>query len=72
MIMSNGKEYVTVLKNIATIELKGANFREAQRLPLLSQNGIPVKASLIYGRNGSGKSTIANAFKVMKHRQFSQ
>ena len=64
--MSNGKEYVTVLKNIATIELKGANFREAQRLPLLSQNGIPVKASLIYGRNGSGKSTIANAFKVIK------
>lgn len=55
-----------MLKDITTIELHGANFRTAQQLPLLSKDGTPVKASLIYGRNGSGKSTIAKAFKVLK------
>lgn len=55
-----------MLNDIATIELQGANFRTVQRLPILSQNGAPVKASLIYGRNGSGKSTIAKAFKRLK------
>ena len=66
MIKSNGKECVTALKDIAAIELKGVNFRVAQRLSLLSQkNRVPVKALLVYGRNGFGKSTI-NAFKVIK------
>ncbi len=55
-----------MLKDIAKIKLQGANFREEQELPLLSQNGTSVKASLVYGRNGSGKSTIAKAFKVLK------
>lgn len=55
-----------MLKDLATIEIQGANFRTPQRLFLLSQNGIPVKASLVYGRNGSGKSTIAKAFKKIK------
>ena len=55
-----------ILKDITTIELQGANFRTAQRLSLLADNGTPAKASLIYGRNGSGKSTIAKAFKKLK------
>ena len=55
-----------MLKDITTIELQGANFRTAHRLPLLAHNGTPAKASLIYGRNGSGKSTIAKAFKKLK------
>lgn len=55
-----------MLKDISTIELQGANFRTPQRLCLLAQNGTPVKASLVYGRNGSGKSTIAKAFKKIK------
>lgn len=55
-----------MLKDISTVELQGANFRTAQRLPLLSQNGTSVKSSLVYGRNGSGKSTIAKAFKKIK------
>ena len=55
-----------MLKDITTIELQGANFRTARRLPLLAVNGTPVKASLIYGRNGSGKSTIAKAFRKLK------
>lgn len=58
-----------MLKDIATIKLKGAFFQTESELPLLSENGIPVKASLIYGRNGSGKSTIAkpNATKISDH-----
>ena len=55
-----------MLKDITTIELQGANFRAPQKLALLSQNGTPTKATLIYGRNGSGKSTIAKAFKKIK------
>ena len=55
-----------MLKDITTIELQGANFHPAQRLSLLSQDGTPVKASLVYGRNGSGKSTIAKSFKKLK------
>lgn len=55
-----------MLKDITGIKLQGALFRTTQRLDILSQNGVPVKASLIYGRNGSGKSSIAKAFKKLK------
>lgn len=55
-----------MLKDITSIELQGANFHTAHRLLLLAQNGTPAKASLIYGRNGSGKSTIAKAFMKLK------
>ena len=55
-----------MLKDITTIELCGAGFSIPQRLSLLAQNGTPVKASLVYGRNGSGKSTIARSFKKLK------
>lgn len=55
-----------MLKDITTIELCGAGFGMPQRLSLLAQNGTPVKASLVYGRNGSGKSTIARSFKKLK------
>ena len=55
-----------MLKDITSIKLQGANFRAATHLLLLGQNGTPVKASLLYGRNGTGKSTIARAFKKLK------
>ena len=55
-----------MLKDITSIKLQGANFRTATQLLLLGQNGTPVKASLLYGRNGAGKSTIAKAFKKIK------
>lgn len=54
-----------MLKDILTVELQGGIFRTPQRLSILSKNGTPAKASLIYGRNGSGKSTIAKAFKTL-------
>lgn len=55
-----------MLKDIAKVRLQGSNFTNATELALLCQDGTPVKASLIYGRNGSGKSTIARAIKKLK------
>ena len=60
-----------MLKDIITIELQGANFKTVQKLPILSQDRKPVKASLVYGRNGSGKSTIAKAFRKLKGEESS-
>ena len=55
-----------MLKDIASIKIQGANFISETTLPLLSNNNEPIKATLLYGRNGSGKSTIAKAFKKIK------
>ena len=46
--------------------MQGANFGTITQLPIFYQNTIQVKATLLYGRNGSGKSTIAKAFKKIK------
>ena len=56
-----------MLKDISSIKLQGANFSTATTLPILdSSDGKHAKASLIYGRNGSGKSTIARSFRKLK------
>lgn len=55
-----------MLNEFTTIELQGAHFTTSQKLALLSQNGEPTKSTIVYGRNGSGKSTIAKAFKRIK------
>lgn len=54
----------TMLNDISSIKLQGANFSSATNLLIFdSSDGKQVKLSLIYGRNGSGKSTIAKAFR---------
>lgn len=56
-----------MLKEISSVKLQGANFLSLTSLPILdSSDGKYTKISLIYGRNGSGKSTIAKAFRKMK------
>lgn len=56
-----------MLKDIASIEISGANFSAPTFLNLFEPtegNKIKiVKGSLLYGRNGSGKSTIARGFR---------
>ena len=53
-----------MLKDIVSIKLQGANFSSATVLKLFdSSDGKCTKLSLVYGRNGSGKSTIAKAIR---------
>lgn len=58
-----------MLKNIAKIKLSGAIFDSATLFDFFStheKNKVKtVKGTLIYGRNGSGKSTIAKAFRKL-------
>lgn len=55
-----------MLKDATTLKLSGGNFTSVTELKLFDPhdgNKIKtVKASLLYGRNGTGKSTIARAF----------
>ncbi len=59
-----------VLKDITTIELQGAMYASPVSLCFFNpfENGKTktVKAALLYGRNGTGKSTIARAFRKIK------
>lgn len=56
-----------MLEQIKGIKLKGANFVNQTELKLFnSPNDKVAKVALLYGRNGSGKSTISNAFKKVK------
>ena len=56
-----------MLKDISSLKIQGANFSSETILPILkSSNGKYAKVSILYGRNGSGKSTIAKAFRKIK------
>lgn len=56
-----------MLKEARMVTIQGASFDTLTKLPLLIDEAHqPAKATLIYGRNGSGKSTIAHAFRKIK------
>lgn len=59
-----------MLKDITTVKLQGANFATLTSFTLfdpIDGNRVRnVKATLLYGRNGTGKSTIAKAFRKIK------
>ncbi len=55
-----------MLKDIRNIIIQGANFESMTKLPLFNEGDDSVKATILYGRNGSGKSTIARAFRTVK------
>lgn len=56
-----------LIEDISGIKIKGANFSNETTLNLFDNTGDKLsKASLIYGRNGSGKSTIARSFKKIQ------
>ncbi|WP_405375321.1 AAA family ATPase, partial [Pseudobutyrivibrio sp.] len=52
-----------MLKDIYSIEILSPYFANPTKLELFKTNK---RASIIFGRNGSGKSTIAKAFKYIK------
>ena len=59
-----------MLKDAVSIQLRGANFANNTILSLLDcSDGKYTKAALLYGRNGSGKSTIANAFRKVSGQE---
>lgn len=55
-----------MLKDIRDIKIQGANFEALTQLPLFCERTDSAKAVILYGRNGSGKSTIARAFRRVK------
>ena len=60
-----------MLKDISGIKLQGANFGVLTELPVFDcSDGKMTKASLVYGRNGSGKSTIARALKKQQVKRW--
>lgn len=57
-----------MLKDIRSISIHGGNFETPTKLSLLCDSNNPSKTVLLYGRNGSGKSTIARSFWNVKGR----
>lgn len=59
-----------MLKEISTIKVQGANFASLTPFAIFDPRDgnsfKTVKGSLLYGRNGTGKSTIARAFRKAK------
>lgn len=59
-----------MLRDISTVEVQGAVFTSLTSFPLFDpQDGKDcktVKGTLLYGRNGSGKSTMARAFRMAR------
>ena len=59
-----------MLKDISTIKVQGANFASLTSFALFEprddKDCKTVKGALLYGRNGTGKSTIARAFRKAK------
>lgn len=65
-----------MLKDISTVEVQGANFASLTPLTIFEprdgkdkQGNIlfkTIKGALVYGRNGTGKSTIAKAYRKAK------
>lgn len=65
LLKTNDSEGV-MLKDIKKIGVQGASFTSYTQLPILIDGNSPSKAVMLYGRNGSGKSTIARAFNTIK------
>ena len=58
-----------MFQDISELELRGANSTTTTQLPILcnlAQSRCVVNAVILWGRNGSGKSTIARAFSKLK------
>lgn len=60
-----------MLKNVEKISFVGGKFKEPVNMELLCNNGGLAKSALVYGRNGSGKSTIAKAIRKIKSDEVS-
>lgn len=58
-----------MLKDIVGMELMGANFKEPASLDFFEAGDHKRKRmSVVYGKNGAGKSTISRAFNALKDK----
>lgn len=55
-----------MIKDILGLKIEGRNFSDSENLGLFNSEKGYVKATLLYGRNGAGKSTIAKAVRLIR------
>ncbi|HCL01864.1 MAG TPA: hypothetical protein DHW61_05515 [Lachnoclostridium phytofermentans] len=55
-----------MIKNVCGLKLMGANFLQSTELSLFDSSKGVDRISLLYGKNGAGKSTISKAFAKIK------
>lgn len=58
-----------MLNEISEIKLQGANFQNETSFPFFETESGLLKSTIIYGRNGTGKSTISRAFNKLSGKQ---
>lgn len=51
------------MDGIAYLKIKGGIFNSEAALPLFQNDKAVTRCSLLYGKNGSGKSTVAKGFR---------
>lgn len=57
-----------MLENVKALKIKGGIFEEETELVFFEENrGIVPSFSLVYGKNGTGKSTISRGFQKLSH-----
>ena len=57
-----------MLENVKALKIKGGIFEEETELVFFEEkNGIVPNFSLVYGKNGTGKSTISRGFQKLGH-----
>lgn len=60
------------IEKIASIKIQGGIFESETELPLLKGSKYSPRFSLLYGKNGSGKSTVSRAFRKIKGENVKQ
>ena len=59
-----------MLRDLSSIEIQGANFLVPTKINIFDDSQAKLsKITILYGRNGSGKSTIARAFKKVSGKE---
>ena len=59
------RKTMAILENISSLRIKGGIFEVETDLPLFEKDKQVPRFSLLYGKNGTGKSTISRAFRKL-------
>ena len=69
---NEGVDKMKTIEDITSIKLRGGIFDREVELPLLQGSRYTPRFSLLYGKNGSGKSTVSRAFRKIKGEDVEQ